>query len=61
MKQVEKSLRDVVFRQRCIRCKGFVFLIHTVQVNEKKIEGVITCPDCRLKNTAYFYLNMYPE
>lgn len=49
MKQAEKSFRDAVFKQRCIRCKGFVFLIHTEKVNEKMIEGVITCPDCQKK------------
>lgn len=59
MKKIEKSLLNVVFKQRCIRCKGFVFLIHTEKVNEKMIEGVITCPDCRVKNTAHFYLNRH--
>lgn len=57
MKQIEKRFLDVVFKQRCVSCKGFVFLVNTEEVCEKKVEGIIICPDCKTKSKMCFYVN----
>ena len=52
---LKEQILDVMFRQRCKDCNGFVFLInHKVQGN--KVSGTTECANCLKQNTIRFYL-----
>ena len=53
---IEQSIKDTLFKTPCISCGGFVFLIHIEKIETDEAEGIIFCPDCDIKNKAYFYL-----
>lgn len=57
MEKEKKMLLNVMFEQRCIRCKGFVFLVHSRKISNNKFYGLIICPDCKTENKSSFYIN----
>lgn len=49
MEDVQGKLNAILFYQRCIKCRGFIFLMNFTLV-DTKIECMIICPDCKLKD-----------
>lgn len=53
---LKEKLMDIMFYQRCITCKDFVFLIN-FRVEEKgRVSGTIACPECRKNSAVYFII-----
>lgn len=53
---IKEKLMNIMFNQRCINCKGFVFVINFHIVDQSKVEGLIVCPECKIKQKSYFLL-----
>lgn len=53
---LQEELMDNMFNQRCVSCKGFVFLINFKVEEKGRISGMIACPECRKSGTAYFII-----
>ena len=55
MDMLKEQILDVMFRQRCKECNGFVFLID-YKVQGNKVGGTTECASCLKQNTIRFYL-----
>ncbi len=54
---LKEKLVNIMYNQRCISCKGFVFLVNFEVVGRESISGMIVCPECKTNEDCVFYLN----
>lgn len=55
---LKEKLLDIMFEQRCVGCKGFVFLINFEVQKDHRINGTIVCPECRKKSVVSFIIKV---
>lgn len=53
---INEEILDVMFKQRCADCKGFIFLLE-YEVKDNQLSGTAECPECESHTHIYFYID----
>ena len=53
---LKEQILDVMFRQRCKDCKGFIFLLD-YEVTDNQVSGTAECPECESHTHIYFVID----